>query len=77
MGSNVSKLEFSAIFDSGTLYTLLSDPAYTFISESVSNLNNVFHDIMRIHILTNEYDLFYFVVRFPSQRKPVQSFLGC
>jgi hypothetical protein len=39
MGSNVSKLEFSAIFDSGTSFTSLSDPAYTFISESVSNLN--------------------------------------
>ncbi|XP_075655274.1 aspartyl protease family protein 1-like [Castanea sativa] len=34
VGSNVSELDFSAIFDSGTTYTYLKDPAYTFISMS-------------------------------------------
>jgi len=74
VGSNVSELEFSAVFDSGTTYTLLNDPAYTIISTSVSNLNNMFHDIIGISFNTIEYDLnsYYFVVRFPSQRKPVQ-----
>ncbi|KAB1201790.1 Aspartic proteinase-like protein 1 [Morella rubra] len=35
VGRNSSKLEFSAIFDSGTSFTSLTDPAYTFISEAV------------------------------------------
>ncbi|KAF5462947.1 hypothetical protein F2P56_018908, partial [Juglans regia] len=34
VGQNSSELEFSAIFDSGTSFTSLRDPAYTFISES-------------------------------------------
>ncbi|KAK4583878.1 hypothetical protein RGQ29_021842 [Quercus rubra] len=34
---NVSALEFSAIFDSGTSFTSLKDPAYTFISESFNS----------------------------------------
>ncbi|XP_041016833.1 aspartyl protease family protein 1-like isoform X1 [Juglans microcarpa x Juglans regia] len=37
VGSNSSELEFSAIFDSGTAFTHLSDPAYTFISESFNS----------------------------------------
>ncbi|KAK7860079.1 aspartyl protease family protein 1 [Quercus suber] len=36
-GVNVSQVEFNAIFDSGTSFTLLSDPAYTFISESFNS----------------------------------------
>nr|POF23317.1 aspartyl protease family protein 1 [Quercus suber] len=32
--SNVSQLDFSAIFDSGTRFTYLKDPAYTIISTS-------------------------------------------
>ncbi|XP_035538940.1 aspartyl protease family protein 1-like isoform X4 [Juglans regia] len=37
VGSNSSELEFSAIFDSGTAFTHLSDPAYTFISETFNS----------------------------------------
>ncbi|XP_023877209.1 aspartyl protease family protein 1 [Quercus suber] len=33
VGVNVSKMEFNAIFDSGTSFTHLTDPAYTFISK--------------------------------------------
>ncbi|XP_030923513.1 aspartyl protease family protein 1-like [Quercus lobata] len=34
---NVSKMEFSAIFDSGTSFTHLTDPAYTFISKTFNS----------------------------------------
>ncbi|GLT74142.1 hypothetical protein SLA2020_459560 [Shorea laevis] len=34
VGGKVQNLEFSAIFDSGTSFTYLNDPAYTVISES-------------------------------------------
>ncbi|KAL4645557.1 hypothetical protein ACB092_02G242800 [Castanea dentata] len=37
VGVNVSKMEFSAIFDSGTSITSLTDPAYTFISETFNS----------------------------------------
>ncbi|XP_075654378.1 aspartyl protease family protein 1-like isoform X1 [Castanea sativa] len=37
VGKNVSALEFSAIFDSGSSVTSLKDPAYTFISESFNS----------------------------------------
>ncbi|KAK4583867.1 hypothetical protein RGQ29_021832 [Quercus rubra] len=37
VGSSSSKLELSAIFDSGTSLTILSDPAYTFITESFAS----------------------------------------
>uniref|UniRef100_A0A7N2M1W6 Peptidase A1 domain-containing protein n=1 Tax=Quercus lobata TaxID=97700 RepID=A0A7N2M1W6_QUELO len=37
VGSSSSKLELSAAFDSGTSYTLLRDPAYTFITESFAS----------------------------------------
>ncbi|KAF5462945.1 hypothetical protein F2P56_018907 [Juglans regia] len=37
VGQNSSELEFSAIFDSGTSFTSLRDPAYTFISESFNS----------------------------------------
>ncbi|KAG6647197.1 aspartyl protease family protein 1-like [Carya illinoinensis] len=37
VGNNSSELEFSAIFDSGTAFTHLSDPAYTFISDSFNS----------------------------------------
>ncbi|KAK8673316.1 hypothetical protein V6N13_111662 [Hibiscus sabdariffa] len=38
VGGNTGDLEFDAIFDSGTSFTYLNDPAYTFISESFNNL---------------------------------------
>ncbi|GLU19728.1 hypothetical protein SLE2022_359600 [Rubroshorea leprosula] len=38
VGGNVQNLEFSAIFDSGTSFTYLNDPAYTLISESFNKL---------------------------------------
>ena len=41
VGDNVSDVSFSAIFDSGTSFTYLNDPAYTVISKSVSSLNNL------------------------------------
>ena len=62
MGSNVSKLEFSAVFDSGTTYTLLKDPVYTIISRSVSNLNYVFNGIVGITFNTNENDLYPYIL---------------
>ncbi|XP_023877136.2 aspartyl protease family protein 1 [Quercus suber] len=37
VGVNVSKMEFSAIFDSGTSVTHLTDPAYTFISKTFNS----------------------------------------
>ncbi|KAG7967874.1 hypothetical protein I3843_08G122100 [Carya illinoinensis] len=37
VGQNSTELEFSAIFDSGTSFTSLRDPAYTFISESFNS----------------------------------------
>ncbi|KAG6645504.1 hypothetical protein CIPAW_08G127200 [Carya illinoinensis] len=37
VGKNFSKLEFSAIFDSGSSFTSLRDPAYTFISKSFNS----------------------------------------
>ncbi|KAE8668913.1 putative Pre-rRNA-processing protein ESF1 [Hibiscus syriacus] len=38
VGGNTADLEFNAIFDSGTSFTYLNDPAYTLISESFNNL---------------------------------------
>ncbi|XP_021300672.1 aspartyl protease family protein 1-like isoform X2 [Herrania umbratica] len=38
VGGNAGDLDFSAIFDSGTSFTYLNDPAYTFISESFNNM---------------------------------------
>ncbi|XP_030923512.1 aspartyl protease family protein 1-like [Quercus lobata] len=37
VGVNVSKMEFSAIFDSGTSFTQLRDPIYTFISKTFNS----------------------------------------
>ncbi|KAG6700740.1 hypothetical protein I3843_08G122000 [Carya illinoinensis] len=37
VGKNFSELEFSAIFDSGSSFTSLRDPAYTFISKSFNS----------------------------------------
>ncbi|XP_059438155.1 aspartyl protease family protein 1-like isoform X2 [Corylus avellana] len=37
VGRNSSELGLSVIFDSGTSFTLLTDPAYTFISESFNS----------------------------------------
>jgi hypothetical protein len=67
VGENSSELEFSAIFDSGTSFTSLADPAYTFISESVSSLNNVFHDIAGSFILKYIIINDYVVLQFNSQ----------
>lgn len=36
VGEEIHDLEFSAIFDSGTSFTYLNDPAYTLISKTVS-----------------------------------------
>ncbi|PPD72343.1 hypothetical protein GOBAR_DD30747 [Gossypium barbadense] len=38
VGGNTGDLEFDAIFDSGTSFTYLNDPAYTLISETFNNL---------------------------------------
>ncbi|XP_010548254.1 PREDICTED: aspartyl protease family protein 1 isoform X2 [Tarenaya hassleriana] len=38
VGGNTADLEFSAVFDSGTSFTYLTDPAYTLISESFNSL---------------------------------------
>ncbi|XVF62229.1 hypothetical protein PTKIN_Ptkin08bG0200600 [Pterospermum kingtungense] len=38
VGGNAGDLDFNAIFDSGTSFTYLNDPAYTLISESFNNL---------------------------------------
>ncbi|GMI86336.1 hypothetical protein like AT2G17760 [Hibiscus trionum] len=38
VGGNAGDLEFNAIFDSGTSFTYLNDPAYTLISENFNNL---------------------------------------
>lgn len=38
LGGNVADIEFHAIFDSGTSFTYLNDPAYTQITNSVSNV---------------------------------------
>ncbi|OMO55756.1 Peptidase A1 [Corchorus capsularis] len=38
VGGNAHDLEFGAIFDSGTSFTYLNDPAYTLISESFNKL---------------------------------------
>ncbi|XP_022739550.1 aspartyl protease family protein 1-like [Durio zibethinus] len=38
VGGNAENLDFNAIFDSGTSFTYLNDPAYTLISESFNNL---------------------------------------
>ncbi|KAM4118489.1 hypothetical protein ACB094_02G207200 [Castanea mollissima] len=37
VGVNVSKMEFTAIFDSGTSFTHITDPAYTFISKTFNS----------------------------------------
>lgn len=42
VGGNVADLEFHAIFDSGTSFTYLNDPAYTLIADKVSNLCHSF-----------------------------------
>ena len=39
VGEKVDDLEFHAIFDSGTSFTYLNDPAYKQITNSVSNLD--------------------------------------
>ncbi|KHG06656.1 hypothetical protein F383_03930 [Gossypium arboreum] len=38
VGGNTADLDFNAIFDSGTSFTYLNDPAYTLISENFNNL---------------------------------------
>lgn len=38
VGGTAQDAEFSAIFDSGTSFTYLNDPAYSFIGETVSSL---------------------------------------
>ncbi|KAK8694534.1 hypothetical protein V6N13_072083 [Hibiscus sabdariffa] len=38
VGGNTADLEFDAIFDSGTSFTFLNDPAYKLISESFNNM---------------------------------------
>ncbi|PPR84272.1 hypothetical protein GOBAR_AA36435 [Gossypium barbadense] len=38
VGGNTGDLEFDAVFDSGTSFTYLNDPAYTLISETFNNL---------------------------------------
>lgn len=38
VGETAQDVEFSAIFDSGTSFTYLNDPAYTFIGETVSSV---------------------------------------
>ncbi|XP_062101891.1 aspartyl protease family protein 1-like [Humulus lupulus] len=40
VGGTDANLEFSAIFDSGTSFTYLNDPAYTLISESFNKMAN-------------------------------------
>ena len=67
VGKNVSALEFSAIFDSGTSFTSLKDPAYTFISESVSNLNVVFPDTIGIPFYNVQVYMIYVILQFNSQ----------
>ncbi|PPD96844.1 hypothetical protein GOBAR_DD06112 [Gossypium barbadense] len=37
VGGNTADLDFNAIFDSGTSFTYLNDPAYTLISENFNN----------------------------------------
>ena len=64
---NVSALEFSAIFDSGTSFTSLKDPTYTFISESVSNLNVVFPDTVGIPFYNLQVYMIYVILQFNSQ----------
>ena len=53
----IVNLEFGAIFDSGTSFTYLNDPAYTQISESVSGLLNVLHSIIFVLQKLNQFDL--------------------
>lgn len=38
----VTDVNLAAIFDSGTSFTYLTDPAYTIISENVSNISLYF-----------------------------------
>jgi hypothetical protein len=40
IGGQASDLVYSAIFDSGTSFTYLNDPAYTLIAESVSSFSS-------------------------------------
>uniref|UniRef100_A0A2P2LFZ7 Peptidase A1 domain-containing protein n=1 Tax=Rhizophora mucronata TaxID=61149 RepID=A0A2P2LFZ7_RHIMU len=40
VGGHAGDLEFTAIFDSGTSFTYLNDPAYAYISETFNNLAN-------------------------------------
>lgn len=55
VGGNVADLEFSAIFDSGTSFTYLNDPAYTLISESVSSLScRILGSNVRIYCMTTD-----------------------
>lgn len=42
VGGTTADLEFHAIFDTGTSFTYLNDPAYTQITESVSGLCIIF-----------------------------------
>lgn len=46
VGGTTSDLEFNAIFDTGTSFTYLNDPAYTLITESVSGLSSIFLSII-------------------------------
>ena len=62
-------LEFNAIFDSGTSYTHLSDPYYTFITENVSNLNDVLHRSLELHFMKNSVYMIYVILQFNSNVK--------
>lgn len=38
VGDNVTNVDFSAIFDSGTSFTYVDDPAYSVITQNVSHI---------------------------------------
>lgn len=61
VGNSSTDLELTAIFDSGTSFTYLNDPAYTFITETVSPISKtLFYSGLTVSLIEVRMFLSYF-----------------
>ena len=73
IGGTTADLEFNAIFDSGTSFTYLNDPAYTQITESVSGLSSVVSfTYLELQMSSqSSYNFGYLAVQFANKRRTI------
>lgn len=64
VGGTDADLEFTAVFDSGTSFTYLNDPAYSLISESVSSFSNLPLYLLEFKVLLFAYLLLMVFLQF-------------